>query len=86
MLSDRAVCSGATSLGEIIKNASAAGVLMHTFAPLRVGQEISMTIWPTNVQEPVEAKGKIVWTGKEGVGVRFEAPPSEAFKKMIESL
>ena len=77
---------GKQVLAEIVKNASTTGVLMHTFAPLRVGQEITMTIWPANLQGPVEARGEIVRTAKEGVGVRFESPPSDDLQKMIASL
>jgi Tfp pilus assembly protein PilZ len=67
---------------QIIKNISTGGAFIETFAPLSVGQEITMTIW----EEPIETTGKIVWTGPRGVGVEFTSPPSEALKKMIESL
>ena len=73
-------------LTEVIKNASTGGMLMQTFAPLRPGQEIPMTIWPSNLKEPVEATVEIVWTGEEGVGVQFVTPISEEIEKVIESL
>ena len=76
---------GEQVLAEIVKNASTTGVLMHTFAPLSVGQEITMTIWPANLKEPVEATGEIVWTGKDGVGVRFKTPPNKNLEDVIES-
>ena len=70
----------------IVRNISDGGVLIQTFAPLSVGQEITMTIWPADWGEPVETTGEIVWSGSKGVGVRFETPPGEDLQAIIESL
>ena len=71
---------------EIVRNASADGVFIESFAPLRVGQEITMTIWPTDREESVEITGEVVWAGSKGVGVRFTTPASEEFGRVVESL
>jgi len=73
-------------LTEIIKNISPGGAFIETFAPLRVGQEVTMTIWPFNEELPIESGGEIVWTGSKGVGVKFTSPPSKQLKALIESL
>ena len=71
---------------EIIRNASADGVFIESFAPLRVGQEITMTIWTTDREETVEITGEVVWAGSKGVGVRFTTPGGEVFGRVVESV
>ncbi len=71
---------------EIIRNISKGGVFIETFAPLWVGQEITMTIWPTAHARTIETAGEVVWTGPEGVGVKFISPPSKDLEALIESL
>ncbi len=75
-----------TVLMGVMKNISTSGVFIETIAPVHVGQEIRMTFWPANQEEPMEAKGEVVRTAAEGVGVKFATPPSDDLKKMIESL
>jgi len=73
-------------LTEMIRDASTEGVFIESFAPLRIGQEIKMTIWPDNEEESVEITGEIIWAGSKGVGVKFTKPPSEELGRVIESL
>ena len=73
-------------LTEIIRDASTEGVFIESFAPLRVGQEITMTIWLVNEERSVEITGEVIWAGSKGVGVRFTTPPSEELRGVIESL
>ncbi len=72
-------------LTDIAKNISTGGVFIETFAPLSVGQEITLTISPPNQEKPIETVGEIVWSGSRGVGVRF-ITESEDLEAMIESL
>ncbi len=69
-----------------IQDISAGGVFMDSFAPVRIGQEIVMTFWPANHEEPMEVSGEIVRIAPQGIGVKFTSPPGEDLKKMIDSL
>lgn len=72
-------------LTDIAKNISTGGVFIETFEPLSVGQEITLTISPSNQGDPIETVGEIVWSGPKGVGVRFTTE-SEDLEAMIEAL
>jgi uncharacterized protein (TIGR02266 family) len=72
-------------LTDIAKNISTGGVFIETFAPLSVGQEITLSISPPNQEEPIETAGEIVWSGSKGMGVRFTTE-SEDLEAMIEGL
>ena len=54
-----------------LKNISTCGLFIETITSARVGQKITMTFWPANQQEPIEAKGEIVRMAPGGIGVKF---------------
>ena len=70
----------------LIKNVSITGVFIETSELLSIGKEITMTLWPANQEDPIEAKGEIVWSGPKGVGVRFSTPPDKNLEALIDSL
>jgi uncharacterized protein (TIGR02266 family) len=72
-------------LTDIAKNISTGGVFIETFAPLSVGQEITLSISPPNQDKPIETVGEIVWSGSKGMGVRFTTE-SDDIEAMIESI
>ena len=70
----------------VMKNISAGGAFIETLEPLDVGEDVTVTFWPVNQDEPIEMRGEIARTDSNGIGVKFTTPPSEALEKMIESL
>ena len=69
-----------------VKNVSQGGVFIETPEPLSVGQEITMSFWVANQEEPIEIMGIVIWTDSRGGGVRFASSPTEELLELIESL
>jgi hypothetical protein len=69
-----------------MQDISTGGVFMDSFAPVHVGQEIRMTFWPANHEEPMEIDGEIAHIASEGVGIKFKTPPTKQLKALIKSL
>jgi Tfp pilus assembly protein PilZ len=57
---------------DYIRDINAWGVLLETSQPIRVGENISMTIPLPNKNENIKIIGKIVRSGPRGVGVEFK--------------
>jgi hypothetical protein len=57
----------------VIQNASCGGVFISCAEALSKGQRVSLTIPLKKKQKLVTRSGEIVWSGKNGVGIKFEA-------------
>ena len=55
-----------------ILDISAFGAFIETNVILSAGQKLSMTFSLPNHPEPFNFKGRIVWSGSQGVGVKFD--------------
>jgi len=67
-----------------ILDVSAFGVFIETNESFPVGHDISMTFSLPNHKKPFNLDGKIVWSGSQGFGVKFNyLPPRQ--KDLIKS-
>lgn len=55
-----------------ILDISAFGVFIETREFFPVGQEVNMSFTISNNQVPFQLTGKIVWSGMQGIGVKFK--------------
>ena len=70
---------------DFIKNISTGGVFIETDTPFSVGRELTLTFSSSNYERPIKITGKIVRSGRRGIGVRFKSK-HEDLGAMIESL
>ena len=70
---------------DFIKNISTGGVFIETDSRFSVGRELTLTFSSSNYERPIKITGKIVRSGRQGIGVRFKAE-HEDLDAMIESL
>jgi hypothetical protein len=61
----------------VIHNASHGGVFISCAEALSKGQRVFLTIPLKKKQKIVTRSGEIVWSSRDGVGVKFEAEPSD---------
>jgi Tfp pilus assembly protein PilZ len=55
-----------------ILDISAFGVFVETNEPFPTGREISLSFSLPNHHKPFSLKGKVVWSGSQGIGVKFD--------------
>ncbi len=55
-----------------ILDISAFGVFIETNEPLPTNRKISLSFSLPNHQKPFGLKGRIVWSGSQGIGVKFD--------------
>ncbi len=56
-----------------ILDISAFGVFIETNVIFPAGQKLSMSFSLPNYQKPFNFKGQIVWSGSQGIGVKFDS-------------
>ena len=76
-------CQG-RAYNEYIKDISGGGVFIETARPCFLGREITLTFCLPENQKPVKLKGKVAWTGTNGIGVQFENE-DEQLESMLKS-
>jgi hypothetical protein len=55
-----------------IKNISLGGAFIQSRNAFPVNLEISQSFFFPNFEVPIQSKGKVVWTGSSGFGVKFK--------------
>ena len=63
---------GKEAFSGYILDISAFGAFIETNAIFPAGEKLSMSFSLPNHQKPFNFKGKIVWSGSQGVGVKFD--------------
>ena len=63
---------GKEAFSGYILDISAFGAFIETNVIFPAGQKLSMSFSLPNHQEPFNFKGQIVWSGSQGVGVKFD--------------
>lgn len=90
-----------TFFADYTKNISKGGTFIKTSKPLKIGTEFVFKLVIPQLREPVELKGKVMWTKKEGedhihpeepeagMGIRFvyDAPNQRGdFESLVERM
>lgn len=65
-------------------NISPEGLCIRTSASFAGGQEISLVFPSFGQKEAVTMAGRVIWTSKLGVGVKFTSPLAGELKEMME--
>ena len=63
---------GKNSFNGYILDISAFGVFIETSEPFPTGRKLSISFSLPNHQKPFNLKGQIVWSGSQGIGVKFD--------------
>jgi Tfp pilus assembly protein PilZ len=74
---------------DFIQNISAGGVFIGTSLPPSVGEEVTLAFPLPISQEHVMLDGKIVWTAKQGMGVKFKRinnEDEERIKRLVDMI
>jgi hypothetical protein len=61
----------------VIRNVSYGGVFINCTEELSKGQRVFLTIPLKKKQKLITRSGEIAWRNKNGVGIKFEAPPGD---------
>ena len=64
---------GKEAFSGYILDISAFGAFIETNVILPAGQKLSMSFSLPNHQKPFNSKGQIVWSGSQGIGVKFDS-------------
>ncbi len=70
---------------DFMRNISVGGTFIETRIPFSMGEEMTMTFAPANSEDRIKVTGEIVWTGRLGIGVKFETANKE-LELLIRSL
>jgi hypothetical protein len=70
----------------VVTDISLGGMFIETDTPVCPQQEITANLYPPGDAAPIRITGEVVWTPRQGVGVRFTSSPAKELKKIIESL
>lgn len=74
---------------DFIQNISAGGVFIGTSLPPSVGEEVTLAFPLPISQEHVMLDGKIVWTTKQGMGVKFngiQGEDEERIERLVDMI
>ena len=63
---------GKKTFNGYILDISAFGVFIETSEPFPTGRKLSISFSLPNHQKPFNLKGQIVWSGSQGIGVKFD--------------
>ena len=75
---------GKEAFSGYILDISTFGVFIETDKPVPTSQKLSMSFSLPNHQKPFNFKGQIVWSGSQGIGVKFDyLPPHQ--KEILKS-